>query len=130
MRDKRNFTRFVIAGVVVIKTEEGVLETFRAYLDNVSFGGFLIYSQRSIDVDKIVKFELVIKPLAYSLSGKGKVKYVVKTTKYKSPFFRIGIEFVDINKDIVAYEIKRIQREIFKEKRRIEKVETPDFMPY
>lgn len=130
MKDKRNFTRFVIAGVVVIKTEEGVLETFRAYLDNVSFGGFLLYSQKNLAVDKIVKFELVIKPLAYSLAGKGKVKYAIKTTKYKSPFFRIGIEFVDINRDIVAYEIKRIQREIFKEKRKLEKVDLPDFMPY
>lgn len=130
MKDKRNFTRFIISGVAVIKTEEGVLETFRAYLDNVSFGGFLLYSQKSIEVGKIVQFELLIKPVAYSLSGKGKVKYATITTRFKSPLFKIGIEFVDISRDIVAYEIKRIQREIFKAKRKLEKVEPPDFMPY
>lgn len=130
MQERRDYERLTLDGNVSLKTENGNPRTFIAYLDNISFGGFAMHAQERIEVDRIVEFELMTQLLEQPLSGKGKIRHITTPEKYRTVIFTIGVEFIDINKDIVIYLMKRLQLKIVNEIRSKKQTKPLDFLPY
>jgi hypothetical protein len=119
-----------IDGNVSIKSENGNPPDFKAFLENISFVGFGVYASQKVDFDSLVDFELTTQQLDRPLTGKGKVTHVVDPVSDRSPFYKIGIEFVDTNKDAVTYLIKRLQAKMAEQARSKSKTSPIDFIPY
>ncbi len=130
MQERRGYQRLILDGKIILKTESGNQRIAGAYLENISFGGFAIYAQEKIETDKIVVFELMTPSLEQPLVGKGRIKYVNPLKKHKTDFFTMGIEFTDINKDMVVHLIKRIQLKTANEMKDKKRADPLDFMPY
>jgi hypothetical protein len=93
------------------RTGAGRPRIFRAYLDDISLGGFAVNSDKKIAVDKIVEFELMTRLLEQPLVGKGKVRHVRSRGQDKKGSFNLGVEFLDINKDTVKNLVRRNLRQ-------------------
>lgn len=130
MRDRRSYERLALNGHVNLKTENGSLRISNAYLDNISFNGFTMHAIERTEPDMIVDFELMPQSLYEPLAGKGKIRYVKAQEKYKTVMFTMGIEFIDINKDIVTHLIKRVQLKLTNETKEKGRTRPIDFLPY
>jgi hypothetical protein len=130
MDERRHFDRLKLDGNVSIKSESGTLLDFKAFLDNISFLGFAMYAPQKIDTDSVVDFELNTQQLDHPLTGKGRVTYVVNPVPGHSPFYTMGVEFVETNKDLVTYLIKRLHSKMSENARNKTKVAPVDFIPY
>jgi len=130
MKERRNHIRLTAGGKVVIKREGGKTEEIEASLDNISFGGFGIFTKEKIEIGQIVDFELVMDLCCDKLSGKAKAKYIGEIDKFKGKFFNIGVEFIDTNENTIRYFISRLQAKSAKEMREKMRVKPIDYMPY
>jgi hypothetical protein len=130
MQDRRGFDRLKLDGNVSIKSENGRPMDFKAFLENISFVGFGMYSAHKVDRDSIVEFELSSQPLDQPLTGTGRVKYVVEPAASRSAFYNMGIEFIDTNKDLVTYLIKKVQAKMAEDARGRSHTAHIDFIPY
>lgn len=111
MAEKRSHVRYPIRADINLKTEAGVSYSFKAGVANVSFRGVTIFSPEKIGLEnKIVHFELMADLLKDPLTGKGIIKYVSNEEKIAGvPMFRMGLEFVDINKGTILHFLNRLQ---------------------
>ena len=130
MEERRHFDRLKIDGNVIIKSESGTPLDFKAFLDNISFLGFAMYSTQKIDPNSLVNFELTTPSLDHPLTGKGKVRYATNPAPNHSPFYTMGVEFVETDKDLVTYLIKKLQARQAEGARNKTKVAPLDFIPY
>lgn len=130
MPEKRHFDRLRLDGDVRIKSENGQPFESRAFLENISFVGFGMYSTRKFVLESVVDFELIAQYLDRPITGKGRVCYAADPVSERSPFYRMGIEFVDTNKDAVTYLIKRIQAKMSRDARTRTNTAHVDFIPY
>ena len=65
----------------------------KAYLDDISLGGFQMYAVDNVDIGEEVDFELITPLYRDPLAGKGKVKYSRPVTKYNTALHAMGVEF-------------------------------------
>jgi hypothetical protein len=117
-------------GNISIKSENGQPLEIKAFLDNISFIGFGMYSVQKVNLDSVVDFELCAQELDRPLTGLGKVTYVADPASSRSPFYNVGVEFVDTNKDLVTYILKRIQAKMAEQAQSKSKAAPIDFIPY
>jgi len=131
MQEKRDFARMLLEGGVSIETLGDQRRKFTAYLDNVSFGGFSMITNEKTDENTLLDFELMPRLASQAIGGRGKVKYVSAPEKHTTPLYTIGVEFVDVNRDLIAYLLKRIElqnaQEVRNKKRHDKRL---DFLPY
>jgi PilZ domain len=111
MAEKRSHVRYAIKADIKLKTEEGASYSFKTGVSNISFRGVRIFSQDRIElVNKVVHFELMTDLSKEPLIGKGIIRYIVKEEqKLGPPVFRMGLEFVDINKGTILHFLNKIQ---------------------
>jgi len=102
--------RYRIEGSANLQPEDGTSRVIKADLVDICYLGIGVHSNEEIAAGTDVKFELVAKIWDDPVIGRGKVKYAVKIKKYNIDIFRLGIEFIDINKQIVICIITKIQR--------------------
>jgi len=109
--EKRDYERLKLDGNVSIKSADGRRRRFKAYLENISFGGFAMFakSRRKMSPETMVEFELVTPCLDEYLPGKGKIRHITRPERYTYPFYIIGVQFTEVNKDMVTHLIKRLQ---------------------
>jgi len=108
MIEQRDYKRLDLAGRVKLRTDTGRPRVFRAYLDDISFGGFQIYAKERISLGDDIEFEIMTRLANYPLRGKGKVKHVSSIKKGKASFFSMGAEFTDINKKKIITLIDKV----------------------
>jgi len=126
MQERRKYLRFKTAGSVLLKTGDGTPAIIKAELFNISFEGFSIYAPEKIEVGANVRFELNINLWYESISGEGKIKYIHET-KRPDESFRIGVEFVKVDRKAIQHIISLIQAGICAEARRKEQFKRKAF---
>ena len=119
MQERRKYSRFDSKGSVILKTEDKAGAPIKAELSNISFEGFSVYAPEKIEVGADVRFELNINLWYEPISGEGKIKYIQEIKK-PDQFFRMGVEFVKVDRKVIQHIISLIQAEICAETRRKE----------
>jgi len=126
MQERRKYLRFNTTGSVVLKTGDAAPATIKVELFNISFEGFSVYASEKIEVGTDVRFELNINLWYEPISGEGKIKYIQETKKLDQ-FFRIGVEFVKVDRKVIQHIISLIQAEICAKARRKEQFKRKAF---
>lgn len=117
--DKRKFTRYIVNGEVFLKNENGTKYNCHFESINVSFGGLAVYSFEKLDVaGNIFEFNLITTIHNVQLQGKAKNLYFSEEKRAGKPIYRMGFEFVDMNKDMVSFLLSSIQKANSMESRR------------
>lgn len=111
MGEKRSHVRYLVNADVTLKTEEGASYNFKRSVTNLSFLGAGVFSKETIVTgNDIVQFELLSEVSSAPLIGRGKIKYIEKQeNRGATPVYKIGLEFVDIDKTALLYFMKRLQ---------------------
>lgn len=131
MSEKRGFERLLLDGDVFIKTKGRKPLAFKAFLDNISFGGFAMFSLENLKADRVVEFRLMTKSLGEALVGRGRTRHITRPPQYDTPLYTVGVEFEKVNKDLVLHIIHRLQAEASLEAQR-QNQNNPkmDFIPF
>jgi len=108
MIELRDYKRLDWDGKVRLRTGTERPRVFRAYLDDISFGGFQICAKKQLSLGDDIDFKIMTRLLNYILTGKGKVRHISPMKKGETPFFTIGAEFTDINKKEIITLIDKI----------------------
>jgi len=108
MIEQRDYKRLDLDGRVRLRTSIQRPRVFRAYLDDISFGGFQVYAKDRINLGDDIEFEIMTRLANYPLRGKGKVRHISSIKKGKASFFSMGAEFANINKNKIITLIDKI----------------------
>lgn len=128
-REKRDFLRLDLEGDVRIKTVNGVPQEIKGLLRNLSYKGLSVYTKGKIELGSIVDVEIDSPLLDQRLSCKGKVAYLKEPAGH-GVFFKVGIAFIEADKDLVTHLIKRHEFKVSAEDQKRRKERPLDFMPY
>lgn len=101
MAEKRQYERFAISGAGTLKTESEPHKFLKVELADVSYSGISVYAKEGLGEGDIVLFDITTNIDATEISGKGRTRYVRQSSRYGSECFKIGIEFVDVDRDRV-----------------------------
>ena len=119
MEERRRYKRLDAVGTVVIKPEAGTSRTVRADLINISFTGITtVYVQEKIEAGIYVKLELISQLWNKPVICKGKIIHTEEIGEYDPNVFRMGIEFIDIDKKAIQNILNLIQANILAEVRK------------
>jgi len=118
MQERRSYIRYEVEGCVNLITEEDTPYTVKSDLKDIGYVGITVHANEKIEVGKDVKFELITKFGIQPVIGKGKIKNVQEIKKYGSNFYRLGIEFIDIDKVTIKDILTRILEDICEATRR------------
>lgn len=133
MSEKRGYVRYTIDGNITLKTEEGGSYVLKIHVTDISFLGVSMYSPEKLDlIGKIVQFELATELSGQTMSGKGKIKYIKEEKKGEVSVFRMGLEFIDVNKDILLEFLQLVQEKLSTRKSKTQHFRRPGehFGPY
>jgi c-di-GMP-binding flagellar brake protein YcgR len=129
MSERRSYERLGLSGdAKVVKSASG--EEVRAFLSDISFGGFSIYSTASFNDQDTVNFKFAIPSFGADLHGTGTVCHTESPDETKPvQLQRIGVKFSDVNKDLVQHLLNRLHLDMVAGKRS-GGGRNVDFMPY
>ncbi len=117
---KRNSLRYSIKAKGTFKSESGDSKVFKGDVLDLGYLGWSIFLKESVAVNTIINFDLSADFLAQHLIGKGKIVYVTPQKITNSIGYRIGVEFIEVNKNIVMMFINENIRIINEERKRVE----------
>ncbi len=126
MKEQRSFHRLNAAGEVVFKEKD----IPNSSIIDISYNGIAIYSKKKIEIGKLLAFELKIDFVCEPIKCSGIIKYMSEKNIYGSLVYKIGIEFIDTEKNNIAFIIKRVQSVFAEQQKRITNSKSPDFIPY
>lgn len=126
MKEQRAFYRLSAAGEVIFQEKD----IPNSSIIDISYNGIAIYSKKKIEIGKLLVFELKINLVCEPIQCSGVIKYISEKNIHGSLIYKIGIEFVDIEKNNVVFIIKRIQSAFAEQQKRITNSKSPDFIPY
>jgi hypothetical protein len=112
MPDKRNYRRFNLENNIFLKFESNPEKIIEGKLLDISFVGLSIFLKESVNVDVIAQTMVQFDFLSFAeqhLIGKGKVVHVEKYRLYAQDGFRTGLEFIEVDKEIVIGIINRAE---------------------
>ncbi len=125
MAKGRSYIRYFVNGSVNLKSESGAVIVSDAILVNISFMGLCLEAKERIKIGTIVQFEVLTDLLGKILVGKAVVRNIEEVKTRGSQMFRVGIEFVDINKDDILCLLNKIQHKICEAARKAAKSSAP-----
>lgn len=127
MAEKRSHIRYTVEADVNLKTEEGASYILKNGVSNISFRGATLFSPEKIELEnKTVHFELITPLFKESVTGKGKIKYIIRdVNKDGSPTFKMGLEFVDIDKSTILHFVNRLQEMRSSKIKRVQRPKRP-----
>jgi len=114
MSEKRGYTRYSINGEITLTAENGDPIVFQVSVTDISFLGVSISLSENVDnlIDQVILFELTTELYSHPLSGKGKIKYTKEEKKGTDLIYRIGLEFVDVDKDSLLDFLQVVQERL------------------
>jgi c-di-GMP-binding flagellar brake protein YcgR len=118
MQEQRRYIRYNAEGSAIIKPQDGISRNIQANLVDISFLGIGVEAAEKISSGTDVGFEVTTKLWDKTIIGKGKIKHVQEIKRYDTDIFRIGIEFIDVDKETIRCIINRIQEDICAQARR------------
>jgi hypothetical protein len=121
MPEKRSYLRFALKGDITLHPEDNPSRIIKGDLVNICFLGFAANLKVNIGTGMTVQFEITTSLLKVPLTGKGKIKYMKRITVDNTPLLRVGVTFIDIDKDIIMRILNMIQHEISLQQRQKKK---------
>ncbi len=118
MLESRGHLRYSIEGKANIKPDDEPSRTISADLVDVCSTGVAVRANEKIETEASVSFELIIKQCDKPIPGKGKVKYLKEVKEGGDIFFRIGIQFIDVDKEEIRFIIAHIHGKTYVENRK------------
>ena len=118
MQEQRRYIRYNAEGSAIIKPQDGISRNIQANLVDISFLGIGLEVGEKISSGTDVEFELTTKLWDKTIIGKGKIKHAQEIKRYDTDILRIGIEFIDVDKETIQCIINRIQEDICAQARR------------
>lgn len=130
MEEKRGYERYLINGSVNLKFENSELSILKAELVDIGFIGFSIYARDKVEAGQIVQFEIIPELMENSLIGKGEIKDILQVNENEILVYRVGVEFIDVEKNSILKLINMNQAKIVSEADKMNRQKPPDFGPY
>ena len=109
MLEKRAHIRYSVEGTISLKPEGGAPLIIKADLADICSGGLGVYSKEKIESGVDVTFELTTKLWHEPIIGRGKVGYSKEIKRHDGDIFKLGIQFIDIDKEALGYVITHIR---------------------
>lgn len=105
MRERRKFTRIPDDSYIsyVIMPDRAIR---RFLIKNISRGGIRFFVHKFIPKNSILKIRLTLKKISFSFEATGKVIWI--TEYFMNEKYEVGVEFINIPRDIAAQLIKYI----------------------
>jgi hypothetical protein len=110
MADKRKFTRYRIEARVSFKPEKDITKSFKSQVIDISILGWSTDIEESIDLNTVIQFDLTSYSLTRHLIGKGKITNITEQKTATGNIFRIGVEFIEADKQTILVFINEDQR--------------------
>jgi len=117
---KRNSLRYFIKAKGFFKSESGDSKVFEGKVLDLGYLGLSIFLKESVPSNIIINFDISADFLVQHLIGKGKIVYVTQQKTIMGDGFRVGVEFMEVDKNIIIEFINENQRMINEERKRIE----------
>jgi len=114
MIEHRLFTRYPVIGKAVLQTKTMPIRTARGDLIDMSFKGIGIYSSDALQPKDAVRLLLTSKSFSRHIQGDGQVMYVQKVVRQDKMLFRIGIEFVSVDSELIRDIVEALQKDSHK----------------
>jgi c-di-GMP-binding flagellar brake protein YcgR len=114
MIEHRLFTRYPVIGKAVLQTKTVPIRTVRGDMIDISFKGIGIYSDDAVQPNEAIRVLLTSKSFERHIQGEGKIKYVQSVLRNDKRVFRMGIEFVNVDSDLVRDIVETLQKESLK----------------
>ncbi len=130
MQNRRAYDRFNLEGALSVRSRGRTEFVPGAYLDNLSFGGLAMYSPAKIDAGQKIEFILSTPLIDAPIPGKGEIKYVNLSQRGPKGLFFMGVQFTQINQDLVMHLIKRIHLRLSQQNRDRAASFNTNFIPY
>lgn len=115
MLERRNYKRFIFENKIFLKFENDPTKSVEGELLDISFVGFSFFLKESVNanatVQGIVQFDAPFL-VEHHLVGRGKVVYVLPDRLYEQKGFRIGLEFIEVDKEILLNSINQLRSKI------------------
>lgn len=112
MPEKRSHLRFALKGNITLHPEDNPTRIIQGDLVNICFLGLAANLRENIGTGMTVQFEITTSLLKVPLPGKGKIQYIKRIKVDNAPLLRVGVTFIDIDKDIIMRILNMIQHEI------------------
>ncbi len=130
MHERRNYARYLISGRVNLKFDNNDASILKLDLAEIGFIGFSILSPNKLELGQIVQFEIMPELMENSLTGKGEIKDIAQVREKDVLVYRIGIEFIDVEKDHILKLININQAKIAAETDKQHQQKPLDFGPF
>lgn len=119
-----------LCGSVKVKVPDQTGESINTDLNNIGYGGFCISAPEMIQPGTTVDFQIVTHAAYQPLDGKGVVRYVINPAPGKVSRFKTGIEFMEINKNMVTHILNKLQEQISAHLMSRSKIKPIDYIPF
>lgn len=107
MSEKRNHLRFSFKNNIFLKLESDPVKTIESQILDISFTGLSFFLNENVNINTMVEFDVSCFAGKH-LVGRGKVVHISQHILYAQNGFKIGLEFIEVNKEIVLNTINRI----------------------
>lgn len=115
MNDKRKYQRFSFENNIFLKFENDPARTIEGRLLDISFGGLSIFSNEAVDIGAIGQTSVQFgtsSSVEKQLVGKSKVIHVSPHKLYMQDGFRLGLEFMEVDKKFVLNIINQLRSKV------------------
>jgi hypothetical protein len=121
MPDKRSYRRFSLENSIFLKFDQYPGQVIEGKLLDISFSGMSIFLKENIDpicvVQTLVQFD-VRTSVEQRLFGRAKVVHIKQSRLYAQTGFRVGLEFIEVDKETVLNILDRLESIIIEQIRR------------
>ena len=115
MNDKRKYQRFSFENNIILKFENDPAKTIEGRLLDISFGGLSIFSNETVDIGAIGQASVQFGTSSSAekqLVGRSRVIHVSQHRLYMQDGFRLGLEFVEVDKKFVLNIINELRSKV------------------
>ncbi len=114
MEERRQYIRYKIKGSVIFFPQDGTSRAIKAELLDICRIGISVLANECIDVESVVKFELLTNFWEGTVIGTGIIKYLGKVEKFDGEVFRFGVNFIEIDKNVIQGILRKAVEDVCK----------------
>lgn len=125
MQERREYQRFSLNDSIFLRFESQPEKIIKGELLDISLGGLSIFLQENVNLGAIVETLVQFDYLFFAekkLVGKGRVIHATEYELYEQNGYKIGVEFIEVDKKIVANIIGKLGKALLQEIRNKDKL--------
>ncbi len=109
VKERRLFVRFAMSGIVVVQIDPSKKDTIDCELSDLSYDGIALFSPQELKADSQIKFIVINGQLNVNIGGLGKVVYCKPVRYNDKSYFRVGIQFIEVDRAQVRTILTRVR---------------------